>query len=107
MQEIITAEEAVKRFLSEYHAWILAGAPTEGTVFTHNGGLCRNLSRWEARQRNILGYTSVVLQRLWLAEGLDYLLPFDGNTDAHFNDCEFGACHLNKARIEFVARHAK
>ena len=110
MSEIITDEEAVQRFLNEYHAWILAGAPVDHTTFTRKRGLCGNLERWtraHARQLSIGGFPSAAMISLWTAEGLNYLLPFDASSDAHFIDAAYGVCHLNKARTDFVARHAK
>lgn len=108
MTEIITAEEAVQRFLNEYHAWTLAGAPVDHEAFTRSGGLCNNLYWWtHARQLNIVGYPSAVMQELWTGEGLHNSLPFDVSVDAHYDDCALGVSHLNKVRTDFVARHAK
>lgn len=108
MIETITDKEAVKRFLREYHAWTLAGAPVDHEAFTRSGGLCNNLYRWTcALRQSVEGYPSLVMQELWTGEGLHNSLPFDVSVNAHYDDCALGVSHLNRARYDFVARHAK
>lgn len=86
---MIVSKEIYEK-LKSYQAWINAGAP-ENDPYTGEYGLCSNLSLYGK------------LHPYLLHEKLDPITPFNEDDSAYAEEKEASRCHLNPARLAWVA----
>lgn len=82
----------LRAYLADYLAWVERGAP-EGEPYRRNHGLCYN-TQWCPDYDVNYDMMQDALAAAW---PVDFLYPFEGEYNDHWNEY-----HLNDARLAFV-----
>jgi hypothetical protein len=89
--------EELKQFLSDYLAWVEAGAPPS-KPFERGYGLCSNTYHWDGDWTHLGGE----LDTLFAEDGLDEDYPF--GEAAYAAAIEADTQHLHQPRIDWIVR---
>lgn len=103
-----TQSELLTQFYKDWLAWLDEGANPKHKTFKRITGLCGALNSW-CRKKNL-----TMTEYIWISQkmtqqfkdaGLNPYCPFDNGQGAYFDSAQYGTCHKNPKRIQWVRDH--
>lgn len=102
----VTQSPILHSFYIAYHEWLKNGADAASCIFERKAGLCTNAYDYFIYVGADVSGPLNEMHTAFEVAGLNRELPFNETSEHYETESKRGECHLNKARIGWVSRHA-